>query len=71
MNKRKIIIKYFGLGLNYSSIRLSLNIVYIPSIFITITEMSYFMIIEINGFFAEIKKAKKKLINTNIYIIFR
>ena len=59
MNNGKIIIKEFQYNIIMHLFRLSLNIDYIPSVFIKqIAEMSSFTTIEIEGFFAEIKSHK-------------
>ena len=59
MYNGKIIIKEFQYNIIMHLFRLTLNIDYIPSIFIKqIAEMSSFTTIEIEGFFAEIKSHK-------------
>ena len=59
MSNGKIIIKEFQYKIIMHLFRLTLNIDYIPSIFIKqIAEMSSFTTIEIEGFFAEIKSHK-------------
>ena len=59
MNNGKIIIKEFQYNIIMHLFRLSLNIDYIPSVFIKqMAELSSFTTIEIEGFFAEIKSHK-------------
>ena len=59
MFNKKIVIKEFQYNIIMHLFRLTLNIDYIPSVFIKlIAEMSSFTTIEIEGFFAEIKSHK-------------